>query len=128
MTPHVLFRQNVSEVNLTIMTYPFSNCRIQSTVRLSSTCGGHSVCERSVCMLSGTSISVMSHCDIHHECTRREPIIFSVWQDDIILDLDVTPFIVSSRSYSMGLNSVTNRVCNKLSLYTIHSYSGSVVD
>ncbi len=32
-----------------------------------------------------------------------------LWQDDIILDLDVTPFIASSRSYSMGLNSVTNR-------------------
>ena len=41
-------------------------------------------------MLSGTSIVVMSHCDIHHECTRREPIIFSVWKVDIILDLDVT--------------------------------------
>jgi hypothetical protein len=38
------------------------------------------------------------------------PIIFSVWQDDLILDLDVTPFIVSSRSYSMGFNSVPNRV------------------
>jgi hypothetical protein len=60
-------------------------------------------------MLSGTSIAVVSHFDIHHECTRRESIIFSVWQDDIILDLDVTPFIDSSRSYSMGFNSVTNR-------------------
>ncbi len=86
------------------------------------------LCERSVCMLSGTSISVMSHCDIHYECTRRDPIIFSVWQDDIILDLDVTPFIVSSRSYYMGLNSVTNRACNKLSLYTIHSCPGSAAD
>jgi hypothetical protein len=28
--------------------------------------------------------------DIHHECARREPIVFSVWQDDIILYLDVT--------------------------------------
>ena len=67
------------------------------------------MCERSVFMLSGTSIAVMSHCDIHHERTRREPIIFCAWQDDIILDLDVTPFIASSKSYSMGLDSVTNR-------------------
>ncbi len=65
--------------------------------------------DRSVCMLSGTSIAVMSHGVIHHECVRREPIIFSDWQDDIILDLDVIPFISSSRSYSMGFNSVTNR-------------------
>jgi hypothetical protein len=50
-------------------------------------------------MLSGTSIAVMSHCDIHHECGRREPIIFSAWQDDIILDLDVTPFIVSRKLF-----------------------------
>ncbi len=57
--------------------------------------------DRSVCTLSGTSVVVMSHCDIHHECTRREPIVFSVWLDDIILDLDVTTFIVISRSYSM---------------------------
>jgi hypothetical protein len=71
--------------------------------------GGYSVCEHSVCMLSGTSIAVMSHCDIHHECVRRESIIFYVWKDDIILDLDVTPFIVTNRSYSMGFNSVTNR-------------------
>jgi hypothetical protein len=67
------------------------------------------LCERSVGILSGTSIEVMSNCDIHHECTRRDPIIFSVWQDDIILDLDVTPFIASSRSYSMGFNSVNNQ-------------------
>ncbi len=67
------------------------------------------LCERSVCLLSGTSIAVMSHCDIHHECARRDPIIFSAWQNDIILDLYVTPFIVSSRSYSMCFNSVTHR-------------------
>jgi hypothetical protein len=36
------------------------------------------MCENSVCTLSGTSISVMSHCDIHHECPRRDPIIFYV--------------------------------------------------
>ena len=57
-------------VYLTIIPYLISSFRIQNTVRLRSTCGGHSVCERSVCMLSGTSISVMSHCDIHHECAR----------------------------------------------------------
>jgi hypothetical protein len=55
------------------------------------------VCEPCVCMFTGTSIIrsivVMSHCDIHHECEGRDPIIFSTWQDDIILDLDVTPFI-----------------------------------
>ena len=39
-------------VYLTIMTYLISSCHIQSTVRLRSTCGGHSVCERSVCMMS----------------------------------------------------------------------------
>jgi hypothetical protein len=46
----------------------------------------------------------MSHCDIHHECTRREPIIFSAWQDDIILDLDVTPFIASVHRQEIGKN------------------------
>jgi hypothetical protein len=86
-----------------------SGCLVEGTIRLRSTGGGYSVCERSVCMLCGTSIEVMSHCDIHHECTRRESIILFVWEDDIILDLDVTPFIVRSRSYSMGFNSVTNR-------------------
>jgi hypothetical protein len=53
--------------------------------------------------LSGTSIVVMIHCDIHHECSRKETIVFSTRQDVIILDLDVTPFIVRSRSYTMGL-------------------------
>ncbi len=67
------------------------------------------VCERSVCTLSGMSMAVMSHCDIHHECARREPIVFSAWQHDIILYLDVTPFMASSRGYFMGFNSVTNR-------------------
>ena len=55
-----------------------SVCLVQGTVRLRSTGGGHSVCEHSVCALSGTSIAVMSHCDIHHECAR-EPIVFSAW-------------------------------------------------
>jgi hypothetical protein len=62
-----------------------------------------------VCTLSGTSIEVMRHCDIHHECVRREPIVFSVWQDDIIPYLDVTPFIDIRRCYFMVFNSVTNR-------------------
>jgi hypothetical protein len=76
-------------VYLTTMPYLYSGCIVQGTVRLRSTGGGHSVCERSVCTLSGTSIEVMSHFDIHHECAR-EPIVFSAWQDDIIIDLDVT--------------------------------------
>jgi hypothetical protein len=63
-----------------------------------TTGGGYSVCECSVCLLSCTSLTVMSHCDIHHESVWRDPIIFSVWQDDIILDLYVTPFITNSRS------------------------------
>jgi hypothetical protein len=42
-------------------------------------CGGQSVCENPICILSGTSVSVMSHCNIHHKCVRRESIIFSVW-------------------------------------------------
>jgi hypothetical protein len=111
-------------VYLTIKPNLHSDFLVEETIRLRSTGGGYSVCERSVCMLSGKSIAVMSHCDIHHECTRRDPIIFSVCQDDIILDLDVTPFIVvyyesikrelkifiaSRSSYSMGFNSVTNR-------------------
>jgi hypothetical protein len=96
-------------VYLTIMPNLHSGCLVEGTIRLRSTGGGYSVCERSVCMLSGMSIVVMSHCDIHHECTRREPIIFSACQDDIILDLNVTPFIASSKSYFMGFNSVTNR-------------------
>ncbi len=29
------------------------------------------MCECSVCMLSGTSIVVMSHCDVHHQRARR---------------------------------------------------------
>jgi len=67
-------------------------------------------------------------CDIHHGCVRRESIVFSVWRDDIILYLDDTPFIVSSRSYSMGFNSVTNREKEQTDLYTIHSCVGSVAD
>ena len=86
-------------VYLTIIPNLHSGCLVEGTIRLRSTSEGYSVCERSVCMMSGTSISVMSHSDIHHECTRREPIIFSVCQDDIILDLDVTPYIDSSRSF-----------------------------
>ncbi len=96
-------------VYLTIMPNLQSSCLVEGTIRLRSIGGGYSVCEGSVGTLSGTSIVVMSHCDIHHEYTSRESIIFSVWQDDIILDLDVTPFIASRRSYSTGFNSVTNR-------------------
>jgi hypothetical protein len=51
---------------------------VEDTIRLRITGGGYSMCELSVCMMSGTSIAVTSHCDIHHECTRRESIIFSV--------------------------------------------------
>jgi hypothetical protein len=71
-----------------------SGCLVEGTIRLRSTGGRYSVCEHSVC----TEKMISYH-----------PIIFSVWQEDIILDLDVTPFIASSRSYFMGLNSVTNR-------------------
>ncbi len=96
-------------VYLTIMTYLYSSCLVQGPVRLRSTGGGHSVWEFSVCTLSGTSITVMSpdcyNCDIHHdtECVRREPIVLSVRQGNIILDLDVTPFIVSDRRWVLTL-------------------------
>jgi hypothetical protein len=59
-------------------------------------------------MLSGTSISVMSHCNIHHECERTECIIFSTWKNDVILYLDVTSFIVISGCNIMGFNPLTN--------------------
>ena len=51
-------------VELTIMSYLYSDHIVQNTIRLRSSSGGHSVCEWSVCNLSGTSISVMSQCDI----------------------------------------------------------------
>jgi hypothetical protein len=52
-------------VCLTIMSYLYSGCLVQGPVRLRNTGGGHSMCKRSVCTLSGTSIAVMSsHCDI----------------------------------------------------------------
>jgi hypothetical protein len=60
-------------VYLTIIPYLYSGCLVQGTVRLRSTAGGHSMCECSVCTLSGTSIVVMSHCDIHHECEYISP-------------------------------------------------------
>jgi hypothetical protein len=50
-------------VYLTIMPNLHSDCLVEGTIRLRNTVGGYSVCERSVCMLSGTSISVMSHCE-----------------------------------------------------------------
>jgi hypothetical protein len=59
-------------VYLTIMSNLHSGCLVEDTIRLRSTGGGYSVRERSVCMLSGTSIAVMSHCDIHHEYTRTQ--------------------------------------------------------
>ena len=46
-------------VYLPIMPYLYTGCLVQGTVRLRSTGGEHSVCERSVCTLSGTSIAVM---------------------------------------------------------------------
>jgi hypothetical protein len=49
--------------------------RIKPTDRL-RLANRYSVCDRSVCMLSGTSIAVMSHCDIHHECSMTDPIDF----------------------------------------------------
>ena len=43
------------------MSYLYSGGLVQGTVRMRSCSGGHSVCECSVCTLSGTSITVMSH-------------------------------------------------------------------
>jgi hypothetical protein len=63
-------------VYLTIRPNLHSGCLVDDTIRMRSTGGGHSVCECSVCILSGTSIAVTSHCDIHHECARRDLIIF----------------------------------------------------
>ena len=52
-------------VELTIMEYESSFCQhFSSTVKMRSNIGGHSVCECSVCTLSGTSIVVIRHCDI----------------------------------------------------------------
>jgi len=45
-------------VYLTIIPNLHFTCLVQATIRLRSTSGGHSVCERSICMLSGTSITV----------------------------------------------------------------------
>ena len=64
-------------VYLTIMSNLHSGFLVQNTIRLRITGGGYSVCERCVCilthiLLSGTSITVMSHCDIHHQCARRK--------------------------------------------------------
>jgi hypothetical protein len=67
------------------------------------------VCECSVCKLSGTSITVMSHCDINHQCVRRDPILFAAWQDHIILYLDVNAFISRNRGNFVGFNPVSNR-------------------
>ncbi len=58
-------------VYLTIIPNLQSGCLVEDTIRLRITGEGYSVCEHSVGILSGTSISVMSHCDIHHERTRR---------------------------------------------------------
>ncbi len=47
--------------------------------------------------------------------------VFSVRQDNIILDLDVTPFIVTSRIYSMTFNSVTTRSQTRLNVITVRA-------
>jgi hypothetical protein len=87
------------------------------------------MCECSVCTLSGTSIVVMSHCDIHHQCERRDPIVFSEWQDHIIFYLDVTVFIVDNRGNFVCFNPVSNRTKQQTDwLYTIQLYTGSTTD
>jgi hypothetical protein len=45
-------------VDLTIMSYLYFGCLVPGTVRL---------------WITG------SHCDIHQECVRRDPIVFSTW-------------------------------------------------
>ena len=79
-------------VQLTIMSYLYSDHIVQGTVRLRGSSGGHTVCEFSVCKLSGTSIVIMSHCDIHQQCVRRDPIVFSRWQEYVIPYLNVPSF------------------------------------
>jgi hypothetical protein len=66
-----------------------SGCLVEGTIRLRNTGGRYSV--------------YLSHRDI-----EIQDYVFL--EEDIILDLDVTPLIDNSRSYFMGLNSVTNRV------------------
>jgi hypothetical protein len=41
------------------MSYLYSDCLVQGPIRVRSTGGGHSLCECSVCTLSGTSIEVI---------------------------------------------------------------------
>jgi hypothetical protein len=83
------------------------------------------VCEGSVCMLSDTSIEVMSHCDIHHECSRGT--LSSSPRDKMTLSF----ISMSPRSLSgAGVNLWVLTLCptersNKLSLYTIHSCAAS---
>jgi hypothetical protein len=57
------------------MTDLFVDRIFQRTVRQWRYSGGHSVCECSICMLSGTPKAVMSHCDVHHHRERRDPIV-----------------------------------------------------
>ena len=61
-------------VKLTIMTDLFDDHIPQNPVWLRISSGGHSLCECSICTLSGTPKAVMSHCDVHHQRARREPI------------------------------------------------------
>jgi hypothetical protein len=56
---------------------------------------------------------------------RRAPIVFSVCQDDIIVYLDNTPFIASSRGDFMGFDPVTNRDQQQTEL--IHDPFGALV-
>ena len=61
------------------------------------------------------------------ECVRRKTIVFSVWQDHIILYLDVTVFITCSRGNFVVLTLCPTERNNKLILYMIHSCSGQLV-
>ena len=114
-------------IDLTIMEYLLFERIFQSTVKMRSSSGGYSVCECSICILSGTSIAIMCHGDIHDQCVWRMQVVFTPWQDHIVLDLDVSTCISCSGSYFVGFNPVSNRT-KQLSLYTIHSCAGSAAD
>ena len=94
-------------VKLEVMEYFLPGRIFQSTVRLRSAIGGKSVRERSVGMQSCASIAVMCHRDIQHQRVRRKRVVFSAWQDHVILDLHVSTFIAYSWGDFVDFNPVT---------------------
>ena len=64
-------------------------------------------------MQSCTSIEVfqkvMCHRDIHNQRARWKTVVFSVWQDNVILDLYVSVFIVYIWDDFVDFNPVTNQ-------------------